>query len=348
MRVLKHNFLSVRHSPTKYQFLNIIKFDPLYQERPWGGTTIKEFFDRKIKLKSNKIGESWEIVDRPEAQSLAINGTYKRRTLRQIISNHCQIIMGPNWSKNARFPILVKWLDCTERLSLQVHPPEEVAHDLGGEPKTENWYIANATENAALFIGHKRNVSKQKFKSAITSEKVETLCHRVKSKEGDSILVESGRIHAIDQGNLILEIQQNSDTTYRVYDWGRLGINNKPRELHIEESLKSINFNDIEPTLLNTQNSGKIVQLAKCKFFRITKYDARKGEEILIKKAKVDCAIIHLVSGFLKVGKDFINKGEQVLSPYESECILTVVNHSTFLVTDQFVNKHNLGGIDSH
>ena len=328
--------------------MNIIKFDPLYQERPWGGTTLKDFFGRKIKFKSNQIGESWEIVDRPEAQSLAVNGIYKRKTLRQLISDHCQIIMGPNWSKNARFPILVKWLDCTERLSLQVHPTKQVALALGGDPKTENWYVASATENAALFIGLKRNSNRQKFKSAIGSEKVETLCHRVKSKDGDSILVESGRIHAIDKGNLILEIQQNSDTTYRVYDWGRLGINNKPRALHIEESLKSINFNDIEPTLLNSQNSGKILQLAKCKYFRITKYNARKGEEIYIKKAKVDCSIIHLVSGFIKVGKDLINKGEQALSPYESECILTVVNDSTFLVTDQFVNKHNLVGNDSN
>jgi mannose-6-phosphate isomerase len=328
--------------------MNIIKFDPLYHERPWGGTTIERFLGRKIKLRSNKIGESWEIVDRREAQSLVLNGTYNGKTLRQLISNHCQIIMGPNWSKNARFPILVKWLDCTERLSLQVHPPKQIANALGGEPKTENWYVANATEDAALFIGLKRNSSKQKFKNAISSEKVETLCHRVKSKDGDSILVESGRIHAIDKGNLILEIQQNSNTTYRVYDWGRLGINNKPRELHIEESLKSINFNDIEPTLLNTQNSGKIIQLAKCKYFRITKYNARKGEEIYIKKAKVDCAIIHLVSGLINVGQDLIKKGEQALSPYESECILTIVNDSTFLITDQFVNKDNLDGIDSN
>ena len=328
--------------------MNIIKFDPLYHRRPWGGTTIKDFFDRKIKFKSNNIGESWEIVDRREAQSLVVNGTYKGKTLRELISEHCQIIMGPNWPKNARFPILVKWLDCTERLSLQVHPPEQVANDLGGEPKTENWYVARATENAGLFIGLKRNSTKQKFKSAINSEKAETLCHRVKSKGGDSILVESGRIHAIDKGNLILEIQQNSDTTYRVYDWGRLGINNKPRELHIEESLKSINFNDIEPKLLNTQNSGKSIQLTKCKYFRITKYKAHKGEDMCIKKANVDCAIIHLVSGLIKVGKDLINKGEQILSPYDSECILTIVNDSTLLVTDQFVNKHNLDGIDSN
>ena len=328
--------------------MTIIKFEPLYQERPWGGTTLKDFFKRKINLKSEKIGESWEIVDRLDAQSIVVSDTFKGKTLRNLIFEECQSIMGPNWGKNARFPILVKWLDCSERLSLQVHPPANVAKLLGGEPKTENWYVASATEDAALFIGLKSNSNKEKFKSAIASSKLESMCHRVKSKQGDSILVESGRIHAIDGGNLILEIQQNSDTTYRVYDWKRLGINNKPRKLHIEESLKSINFNDIEPSLIESKNSSGRLQLAKCQYFRITKYNYRKGETIYLKKERVDCSIIHLVSGTISVGKELIEKGEQVLSPYMSDCALKIENDSTFLVTDQFVNKHNFDEFDSN
>ena len=146
--------------------MTIIKFEPIYKERPWGGTSLSTFFKREIKLDSNKVGESWDIVDRNEAQSIALNDLYEGMTLREIIANNCDTIMGPIWHKEARFPILVKWLDCHERLSLQVHPPESIATTLLGEPKTENWYVANATEDAGLFIGFKETTNQEYFKKA--------------------------------------------------------------------------------------------------------------------------------------------------------------------------------------
>lgn len=328
--------------------MTIIKFEPIYKERPWGGTSLSTFFEREIKLDSNTVGESWDIVDRNEAQSIALSDTYKGMPLREIIANNCDTMMGPTWHKEARFPILVKWLDCRERLSLQVHPPEEVASTLQGEPKTENWYVANATEKAGLFIGFKEASNKEYFKKALANKDAENLCQRIKSSAGDSVLVESGRIHAIDGGNLILEIQQNSDTTYRVYDWGRVDQNNRPRTLHIEESLKSINFNDINPTLFNTQNSEGILTLADCKFFRIKKYSFEKGTKVNLKVAGIDCFIIHLISGAIQIGTDLIKKGEQVLSPFSSECDVALLTDSVFLVTDQFVNEYNLGGLVSN
>ena len=328
--------------------MTIIKFEPIYKERPWGGTSLSTFFEREIKLDSNTVGESWDIVDRNEAQSIALSDTYKGMPLREIIANNCDTMMGPTWHKEARFPILVKWLDCRERLSLQVHPPEEVASTLQGEPKTESWYVANATEKAGLFIGFKEASNKEYFKKALANKDAENLCQRIKSSAGDSVLVESGRIHAIDGGNLILEIQQNSDTTYRVYDWGRVDQNNRPRTLHIEESLKSINFNDINPTLFNTQNSEGILTLADCKFFRIKKYSFEKGTKVNLKVAGIDCFIIHLISGAIQIGTDLIKKGEQVLSPFSSKCDVALLTDSVFLVTDQFVNEYNLGGLVSN
>ncbi|MDG0963872.1 MAG: class I mannose-6-phosphate isomerase [Opitutales bacterium] len=328
--------------------MTIIKFEPIYRERPWGGTLLGTFFEREIKLESNKVGESWDIVDRNEAQSIALNDSYKGMPLREIISNNCNTIMGPSWHKESKFPILVKWLDCHERLSLQVHPPVSIASSLQGEPKTENWYVANATEDAGLFIGLKKASNSGDFKKALADKDVENLCHRIKSKEGDSVLVESGRIHAIDKGNLILEIQQNSDTTYRVYDWGRVDQNNRSRTLHIEESLKSINFNDTKPAILNTQNSEGILTLANCKFFRIKKYSFEKGTKLNLKVADIDCSIVHLISGSIQIGTDLIKKGEQVLSPFSSECDVTLLTDSVFLVTDQFVNDYNQGGLISN
>ena len=320
----------------------IFKFEPLYKIRPWGGNFIKRQFNRKIKPESSHIGESWEIVDRPEDQSIVNEGKHKGFTLRQIILNNCHNIMGPNWKQNARFPILVKWLDCKERLSLQVHPPKRIAKKLGGQPKTENWYVANTTANSGLFIGFKKNTDPKVFQKALKDGKAESLCYRTSSNKGDSILVESGRIHAIDKGNLILEIQQNSDTTYRVYDWDRVDLDNKPRKLHINESLKSINFKDIKPQLIKNNKDIKQLEIANCENFRITKYLFRKGTEFFIKKENIECILLHLVEGKMKIDAKTINKGEQLMSPYSSACKLTILEDSILLITDHFVNEQNL------
>lgn len=320
----------------------IFKFEPLYKVRPWGGTIIKKRFCREINAKSNNIGESWEVVDRAEAQSVVNDGPMKGQSLRQIIQNNSNDIMGPNWNKNARFPILVKWLDCKERLSLQVHPPKEIAVQLGGQPKTENWYVANSNANAGLFLGFKKNTKQKQFEKALKDGIVESICHRTKSCIGDSILVESGRIHAIDKGNLILEIQQNSDTTYRVYDWGRVDENKKPRKLHIKESLQCINFNDVKPEIIRTNRTNKKRVIADCDNFRITKFNLKADSKFIIKHAKTECILLHLIEGSIRIDNTIIKNGEQVLSPYFSECKLTILEDSTFLVTDHFVNQQNL------
>jgi mannose-6-phosphate isomerase len=326
----------------------IFKFEPLYKIRPWGGTYIKNQFNRKIELQSSRIGESWEIVDRPRDQSFVSTGNHKGCSLRQIILNDCHGIMGPNWDPNAAFPILVKWLDCKERLSLQVHPPEEIAKQLGGQPKTENWYIANSTEKAGLFIGFKKPTDKKIFRKALQNNMAESLCFRTNSCKGDSILVESGRIHAIDKGNLILEIQQNSDTTYRVYDWGRVDLNNKPRKLHLEQSLQSINFKDTKPRIIKHTNDLEQIELANCENFRIIKHNLKKGTKFLIKKENIECVLLHLIEGHLKIDDAYIHKGEQIMSPYFSACELTILEDSILLVTDHFVNQQNLDCTLSH
>ena len=194
----------------------MIKFKPVYQSRVWGGRRFESALGRELPG-SDPIGESWEIVDRLEAQSV---DPESGRTLRELLETDSASIMGPGYDPKRPFPILVKWLDCSERLSLQVHPPEEVAKRLGGEPKTECWYIADASDAAALIVGLRCGVSRRQFEQGIEREALEPLLHRFGVQPGQAMLLESGRLHAIDAANLILEIQQNSDTTYRVYDWG--------------------------------------------------------------------------------------------------------------------------------
>lgn len=188
-------------------------FEPIYQERVWGGSSLASALGRKLP-DGKRIGESWEIVDRPEAQSVVARGPAKGKTLRRLIEEHSDEIAGPGFPKERAFPILVKWLDCRDRLSLQVHPPASVAGQLGGEPKTENWYIARAAEGASLLVGLKRGATREAFERAIKDGTVSELVHRFPVSEGHSILVRSGQIHAIDAGNLILEIQQNSEIRF--------------------------------------------------------------------------------------------------------------------------------------
>ena len=316
--------------------MNIFKFEPIYMERVWGGNNLQKKFSREIKSTSKKIGESWEVVDRDDAMSVIANGNLKGKSLRFLISNFPKKIMGPYWNPKKKFPILVKWLDCKERLSLQVHPPKKMALQLNGEPKTENWYVYHANKKAGLFLGLKNKTSKATFRKAIKEQNVESLCHRVKSTSGDSVLVESGRIHAIDAGNLILEIQQNSDTTYRVYDWGRIGINKKPRELHIDNSIKCINFKDLRPSVIKSDQSNESI-LADCKHFRIRKIRFEKNIKMELKKKNEDCSIIHVISGLVKVGNTKIMTGEQAVSPFESKCLINPLKNSTCLVTDSFL-----------
>src|SRR6478736_5003687 len=184
------------------------------------------------------------------------------------MTTHGAEIMGPAWPAHRPFPILVKWLDCRERLSLQVHPPASVAAQLGGEPKTENWYIGHAEPGAAVLAGLKDGVDATRFRAALKDNTAESLVYRLPTVAGDSLLIRSGVMHAIDAGNVILEIQQNSDTTYRVYDWGRVGLDGKPRTLHVRESLECLSANTAPTPRLVPGGSGATV-LAQCREFTI-------------------------------------------------------------------------------
>ena len=248
-------------------------------------------FDPKID-KNERFGESWNIVDRDDDQSLCQLSTGDKISLRNLLEKQGREVIGPSWKKGMKFPVLIKWLDCQERLSLQVHPPATLCEKLGGEPKTENWYVVKSNDNSGLFLGFNQQTSKDELRKSLQNSDAEKLCHRIKSSPNDSVLVESGRIHAIDAGNLILEIQQNSDTTYRVFDWGRVGLDGQPRDLHIEESLESITFNDVRPSSIRTSNEYGIETIAKCEHFRIRRLNLIKKSTYNIKDSEYGCTIL--------------------------------------------------------
>ena len=308
-----------------------ILFSPIYQERVWGGTNFEQKLGRTLPA-DKVIGESWEIVDRPEAQSTTSEG----KTIRELIAADPEGIMGAGWNAERPFPILVKWLDCQEKLSLQVHPPADIAPSLGGEPKTENWYVVDATPEATLMAGLKQGVTREDFEAGLKNNALEPLVHSMNVQAGESIFIPSGRIHAIGGGNLILEIQQNSDTTYRVYDWGRVGFDGNPRELHIEESLKSSDFNDFEPETLKPSSEPEKI-LAQSDVFDLRKVCLSKGEELSF--AAGIPRILSVVSGELTADDGAeLKSGDNALLPASQEFHYTANTAIEVLVTENFTS----------
>jgi mannose-6-phosphate isomerase len=226
-------------------------FHPLLKERVWGGRNLDRLY-RKSLPSGVAIGESWEITDRPDDNSVIANGPLAGKNLHWLVTNFGAELLGDVPVQNGRFPLLIKILDAQEKLSLQVHPPRDQAAKLGGEPKTELWYIADARPGAELYVGLKAGTTRAEFEHSIRTGEVARCFHRVAVESGDAMFLPSGRVHALGAGLVIFEIQQNSDTTYRVFDWNRVGLDGKPRALHIQQSLASIAFDDFEPGLIRS------------------------------------------------------------------------------------------------
>jgi len=226
-----------------------LTFNPAFKERVWGGRNLERLYQKQLPPEI-PVGESWEISDRAETTSVIRNGPLAGKSLRWLME-HCQAeLFGDAQPTDSRFPLLVKILDADERLSLQVHPPDAIAKRLGGEPKAELWYVAATRPGAEIYAGLKHGVTRDEFTGRIRDGTVADCLHRLSVRPGDAIFLPGGRVHAIGAGVVIFEIQQNSDTTYRIFDWNRKGLDGKPRELQVEQSLQSIDFKDFEPKLV--------------------------------------------------------------------------------------------------
>lgn len=254
-----------------------LTFQPLYKHRIWGGRTLESKLGRALPAET-LIGESWELVDREEDQSVVDRGPHAGKTLHELWTAHRAAVFGPHAPALPRFPLLAKILDAREKLSVQVHPPAHLAASLEGEPKTEMWYLLDADAGADLFVGFRNGVTRESFEASLKTGACAELLHRLPVERNDFIFIPSGRCHAIGAGCFIIEIQQNSDTTYRVFDWNRVDAAGKPRELHVPESLASIDFADHEPAL--GEPDGET--LVRCDHFRVDRWELttpRKDDE---------------------------------------------------------------------
>lgn len=253
-------------------------FDPILKEMVWGGTLLSKKYGRSDK--SDKIGESWDVSCHKNGESIVANGALRGYSLKNILQKYPREILGTSYNSSHGFPLLLKLIHANDVLSVQVHPPDSYAQSHEGEPfgKTEMWYILEAEANAELVYGLKQGTDKNLFCKHMEDNKLGECLNRLSVKAGDAIFIPAGLVHAIGKDILLCEIQQNSDLTYRVYDWNRTGLDGKPRKLHIEQALDVIDFNMIYPVSpiqgLRVEEPGCIrTFLVGCEHFAVEKID---------------------------------------------------------------------------
>ncbi len=235
-----------------------MKLVPRFLEKPWGGRRIGEIFGKALP-EDVPVGESWELFDRPDGSSVIGNGPLTGKKLSELRGE-------------TPLPVMTKILDARETLSVQVHPDDAAAAELGGEAKTEAWYILESEPGALIYKGLEEGADPGDLVAAIAAGMVEDLLHSFHPKAGDVVFLPAGTIHAIGGGIVLFEVQENSDTTYRLYDWGRAGLDGEPRELHIEPAIRSADFagpgiDRVEPRIIEDDGRYRRIERVSCPQF---------------------------------------------------------------------------------
>ena len=261
-------------------------FEPVLKDYIWGGRNLETRLGRDLPSEK-EIAESWEIAAHANGDVVVRNGPLAGNTLSWLHEKYGLQLIGRygQWAHDRnKFPLLVKLLDANRKLSVQVHPDDDYAlqHEGNELGKSEMWVVLHAESDASIILGVRPGATRQKLENAIQSNRLEAFLHEVPVKTGDSICLPAGTLHAILGGLIIAEIQQNSDTTYRVYDWGRLGHDGKPRPLHVEKALEVINFDQVAPdlptpTLLSEENGVLRWQLCHTPYFTVERINMEAG-----------------------------------------------------------------------
>ena len=252
--------------------LPILKFNPIFKSVLWGGTRIAEF--KGLPSQGDNVGESWELSPMAGHESVVADGPYAGKTLPEMLREHGREIMGEKLYERYgdKFPLLIKFIDSTRDLSIQVHPNDALAakrHSSLG--KTEMWYSVLPTPTAYLYAGFNQEMDPDKFRTMVKASTIVDALSKYFTKPGDVFFLPAGRVHAIGEGNFVLEIQEASDITYRIYDYNRRDAQGNLRQLHVEESVDAINYNDKNQAVKNVQAAaGQEALVEDCAYFTTT------------------------------------------------------------------------------
>ena len=289
-------------------------FQPVFKDRIWGGTELKSFgYD----IPTDTTGECWAFAAHPNGQSVVKNGPYSGKSLEELWEKHRELFGN---MEGDRFPLLTKILDANQDLSVQVHPNDEYAniHENGELGKTECWYIVDCKEGAEIIFGHHAQ-SKEELKTMIAENRWNELLNKVPVKKGDFFFVPSGTIHAIGEGIIILETQQNSDTTYRVYDYDRVDNEGNKRELHIAQSINVTTvphkLEATKPAIVET-GEVEVTTFVECEYFSVQKWVLDGTTSRVQEKPFLLCSVIEGEGTIQKDGSEYtFHKGDHFLLP---------------------------------
>ncbi len=273
--------------------IHILTFDPIYKERIWGGRNLERLFSRVLP-ENALIGESWELADLPEDKSVANIGPAKGKDIANLVNIWGQSLIGNASLDGGQFPLLIKLLDANDILSVQVHPDYQAAEQLGGgriRAKYEAWYVIEAEPGAFIYRNFKEGVTLDDVRQAVQENRLADIMVKLPAKKGDFFYLPGGTVHALGKGLVVAEVQTPSDTTFRLYDWGRVDRKTgKPRELHIEEALKSIRFYKEEDFECRSGTDKDV--LVDAPTFRISKRTVQAGDSVKIESGKLIVLII--------------------------------------------------------
>ncbi len=293
-----------------------VKLTPAFKDYLWGGTRLRDDFKKPCDF--DKIAESWELSCHKDGQSVIATGEDKGLTLTQFIEKYGKsAVLGSDCDKFENFPILIKLIDAKDNLSVQVHPDNEYAQRVEGEyGKTEMWYVVDCDEGATLLYGFKDKISKEEFKERIENNTLLEVTNAVPVKKGDVFFIQAGTLHAIGKGILIAEIQQNSNTTYRIYDYGRVGKDGKTRELHID---KALDVTELAPaksypeTPVEQKDGYTQKLLSSCEYFSTYVLDIDTEAELVADEKSFNSILV--LEGTPDVGGVETIKGDSVFIP---------------------------------
>jgi mannose-6-phosphate isomerase len=307
------------------------RFEPIFKERIWGGRKLGELFDKPLPV-GVRIGESWELADLPEDKSRIAEGPLAGMTLADAIARYETAITGRR-DYTPPFPLLIKLLDASDVLSVQVHPDAETCRRMGkGDPKTECWYIIAAEPGAVIYKGLIAGTTREQFAAAVADGTCAEYLNKVEVRPGECHFLPAGTCHAIGAGLVIAEIQQPSDTTYRVFDWNRVDpATGKPRPLHIDEAMESIHF-DAGGDDLSVRTVGRLVD---AEAFTVDKGHQTPGCEVLLSPGQMKAIVF--VSGAGRIagaqgGQVMFRKGDTLLVPAAFEGVMGFSQDTEYLV----------------